>query len=127
MNIMDSLCICKFTMLNNALTISHLREWYHQITGLDLGVEAFMTVGERAFNLKRIVNNQRGISRKDDMLPPRMRTLKKQGEGIDFDVPPLLPMLSEYYDLRGWTEEGRPGPEMIRRLGLDGFASESLR
>ncbi|MBL7174462.1 MAG: aldehyde ferredoxin oxidoreductase family protein [Desulfobacteraceae bacterium] len=127
MNIMDSLCICKFTMLNNALTISHLREWYHQITGLDLSVEAFMTVGERAFTLKRIVNNQRGISRKDDMLPPRMRTLKKQGEGIDFDVPPLLPMLSEYYDLRGWTEEGRPGPETIRRLGLDEFASELLR
>jgi aldehyde:ferredoxin oxidoreductase len=124
MNILDSLCICKFTMLNNALTISHLREWYHQITGRDLSVEGFMKMGERAFTLKRMINNQRGISRKDDMLPPRMRTLKKQGEGFDFDVPPLLPMLSEYYDFRGWTEEGRPTPETIRRLGLDEFVGK---
>jgi aldehyde:ferredoxin oxidoreductase len=127
MNIMDSLSICKFSMLNNALTISHLREWYHQITGRDLSVEEFMKVGERAFTLKRMVNNRRGISRKDDMLPPRMRTLKKQGEGFDLDVPPLLPMLSEYYDLRGWTEEGRPDPETIRRLRLGEFSTELLR
>jgi aldehyde:ferredoxin oxidoreductase len=124
MNILDSLCICKFTMLNNALTISHIREWYHQITGRDLSLEGFMKMGERAFTLKRMINNQRGISRKDDMLPPRMRTLKKQGDRFDFDVPPLLPMLSEYYDLRGWTEEGRPAPETIRRLGLDEFADK---
>jgi aldehyde:ferredoxin oxidoreductase len=127
MNILDSLCICKFTMLNNALTVSHLREWYHQITGRDLSVEAFMGLGETAFTLKRMINNQRGISRKDDILPPRMRTLKKKGEGFDFDVPPLLPMLSEYYELRGWTEEGRPGPETIKRLGLEGFAHTLLR
>lgn len=37
--------------------------------------------------------------------------------------PPLLPMLSEYYDLRGWTEEGRPKSDTITRLGLDEFAS----
>jgi aldehyde:ferredoxin oxidoreductase len=58
------------------------------------------------------------------MLPPRFRTLKKRGGNVDFDVPALLPMLSEYYDLRGWTEEGRPTPETIRRLGLEAFRSE---
>ncbi len=68
---------------------------YHQITGRDPSVEEFMTLGERVFTLKRIINNQRGISRKDDMLAPRMRTLKKQGDGFGFDVPPLLPMRSE--------------------------------
>jgi aldehyde:ferredoxin oxidoreductase len=30
-------------------------------------------------------------------------------------------MLSDYYELRGWTEEGRPNPETIRRLGLEAF------
>ena len=122
MNALDSLCICKFTILNNGLTISHFREWYSLITGNDMSNEGFMMLGERAFTLKRMINNLRGITRKDDILPPRMRTLKKQGEGFDFDVPPLSPMLSEYYDLRGWTEEGRPKAETIRRLGLDGFS-----
>jgi len=123
MNVLDSLSICKFTILNNALTISHFREWYCLITGHDLSNEEFTILGERAFNLKRMINNLRGISRKDDILPPRMRTLKKQGDGFDYDVPPLFPMLSEYYDLRGWTEEGRPGTETIHRLGLDAFSA----
>jgi len=57
--------------------------------------ELAKVLGERVFTLKRIINNQRGISRKDDMLAPRMRTLKEQGDGFDFDVPPLLPMRSE--------------------------------
>jgi aldehyde:ferredoxin oxidoreductase len=124
MTILDSLSICKFTMLSNALTISHFREWLQQITGVGRSLEEFMVLGERAFTLKRMINNRRSITRKDDMLPPRFRTLKKRGGSIDFDVPALLPMLSEYYDLRGWTEEGRPTPETIRRLGLETFRFE---
>lgn len=121
MSILDSLCICKFTMLSNALTISHFREWLQEITGRDYNLEEFMALGERAFTLKRMINNRRGVTRKDDILPPRFRTLKKQGGSINLDVPPLFPMLSDYYDLRGWTEEGRPTPETIRRLGLEAF------
>ncbi len=121
MGMLDSLVVCKFTMLNNALTVSHFRTWLNQITGVERSLEAFMAVGERAFNLKRMINNRRGITRKDDLLPPRMRTLKKRGGSIDFDVPPLFPMLSEYYDLRGWTEEGRPGAQAVSRLGLEPF------
>jgi aldehyde:ferredoxin oxidoreductase len=30
-------------------------------------------------------------------------------------------MLADYYDLRVWTEEGRPQAETIRRLGLEAF------
>jgi aldehyde:ferredoxin oxidoreductase len=124
MTILDGLPICKFTMLSNGLTITHFREWLQQITGVNRSLEEFMALGERAFTLKRMINNRRSITRKDDILPPRFRTLKKKGGSIDFDVPPLLPMLSEYYDLRGWTEEGRPTPETVRRLGLEAFRSE---
>jgi aldehyde:ferredoxin oxidoreductase len=124
MTILDGLSICKFTMLSNGLTITHFREWLQQITGVNRSLEEFMALGERAFTLKRMINNRRSITRKDDILPPRFRTLKKKGGSIDFDVPPLLPMLSEYYDLRGWTEEGRPTPETVRRLGLEAFRSE---
>jgi aldehyde:ferredoxin oxidoreductase len=121
MTILDSLSICKFTLLSNALSISHYREWLQQITGRERSLEEFMTLGERAFNLKRMINNRRGITRKDDLLPPRFRTLKKRGGNIDFDVPALFPMLADYYDLRGWNEEGRPQEETIRRLGLEIF------
>ncbi len=85
-----------------------------------------MALGERAFTLKRMINNRRGISRKDDILPPRFRTLKKRGGTIDLDVPALLPMLSDYYELRSWTEEGRPKPETIQRLGLEAFETRGV-
>jgi aldehyde:ferredoxin oxidoreductase len=29
-------------------------------------------------------------------------------------------MLSEYYEYRGWDEEGIPLPDKLRELGLDG-------
>jgi aldehyde:ferredoxin oxidoreductase len=122
MNVLDALCICKFGVLNNAITMTSLIDWTNLIIGGHLDVDAFMAIGERSFTLKRMINNTRGITRKDDILPPRMRTLKKKGEGFTYDAPPLFPMLSEYYDLRGWSEEGRPDQATLLRLGLDGFA-----
>jgi aldehyde:ferredoxin oxidoreductase len=122
MTILDSLIICKFAMLNNALTVRFFQDWLQQITGRHRSLEEFMALGERAFTLKRMINNRRGITRKDDLLPPRFRTLKKRGGTVDFDVPALFPLLSDYYEIRGWTEEGRPQVETIRRLGLEAFA-----
>ena len=119
MNLLDTLSICKFAILNNAVSLTNLMEWTNDITGSHLDMAGFMQIGERAFTLKRMINNQRGITRKDDILPPRMRTLRKTGEGFDFDVPPLFPMLSKYYELRGWTEEGRPGKDILQKLGLN--------
>jgi aldehyde:ferredoxin oxidoreductase len=121
MTLLDSLSLCKFSILNNAVRLSVMKDWFGLVTGRDVTIEDILLSGERAFTLKRIINNQRGITRKDDLLPPRMRTLKKRGEGFDFEVPPLFSLLSEYYDLRGWTEEGRPGRETLFRLGLEDF------
>ena len=121
MNLFDALSVCKFGVLNNAVTLTNLKDWTNLVTGSNLSIKDFMAIGERSFTLKRMINNTRGITRKDDILPPRMRTLKKKGEGFEFDVPPLFPLLSEYYELRGWTEEGRPEADTVHRLGLVDF------
>ena len=118
MTMADSLIACKFTLLNHASGIPVLAEWYNAITGAEIDVAGFQALGARIFTLKRMINNRRSITRKDDVLPPRWRTLKKIGEGVNLDVPPLAPMLSEYYDLRGWTEEGRPSEAIIKQHGL---------
>lgn len=123
MNLRDSLVFCNFDQLNNAAKGTHVLGWYNLITGRGLNFEDFMTLGERGFQLKRMISNRRGVTRKDDNLPPRLRTLKKVGQDLNFEVPPLYPMLSEYYDLRGWTEEGRPSKETVARLGLKEFAT----
>ena len=118
MTMADNLIACKFVLLNQATGIPVLADWYNAITGADIGVEEFQRLGARSFTLKRMINNRRGITRKDDVLPPRWRTLKKVGEGVDLAVPPAAPLLSEYYDLRGWTEEGRPSQVALKELGL---------
>jgi len=122
MNVEDSLVVCRFAMINGAAQVSDFLDWYNLITGRGIGLDGFLAVGARGFTLKRLVNNRRGVSRKDDILPPRLRTLKKVGDGVDYDVPPVGQLLSDYYDLRGWTEEGRPGRRTMESLGLTEWA-----
>lgn len=122
MSVLDSLVICKFAVIGDATSFGRMAEWLSMVTGSKISVADLNQTGERIFNLKRLINNRKGISRKDDTLPPRMQTLKKVGGDIDFDVPPIGQMLSDYYEVRGWSEEGRPSADTVARLGLAPFA-----
>lgn len=115
----DALLICKFSLLLGALTPSHYLDWFRMITGLDWDMADFLRAGERAFNIKRVYNVRLGISRKDDMLPPRLLTLKRRGEGLEVAMPPVNVMLSDYYEYRGWSEEGVPTKEKLKELEID--------
>lgn len=113
----DSLKLCKF-MMSGGTPISKLVEWLNAITGWDVTFDELMKAGERMYNIKRLFNVKCGISRKDDTLPPRTLTLKRQGEGITVNQPHLGKMLSDYYEYRGWTEEGIPSNDKLEELGL---------
>jgi aldehyde:ferredoxin oxidoreductase len=45
-------------------------------------------------------------------------TLKRIGRGLPSNLPPLGQMLSEYYEYRGWSEDGIPTSERLKELGL---------
>jgi len=117
MGMMDSLKLCKF-ILFGGITLTHIVKWYHSVTGREMTIDDFMKTGERIFNLKRLYNVRLGISRKDDTLPFRSLTFKRMGKGLTPNLPPLGQMLSEYYEHRGWSEEGIPTPEKLKELGL---------
>ena len=117
MGMMDSLKLCKF-ILFGGITLTHIMKWYHNVTGREMTIDDFMKIGERIFNLKRLYNVRLGISRKDDTLPFRSLTFKRIGKGITPNLPPLGQMLSEYYEYRGWSEDGIPTPEKLKELGL---------
>jgi aldehyde:ferredoxin oxidoreductase len=51
-----------------------------------------LAVGSRVVDLERHFNNQRGVDRADDTLP--------------YSLPDFEAALDEYYDRRGWTDEG---------------------
>jgi aldehyde:ferredoxin oxidoreductase len=117
MGMMDSLKLCKF-ILFGGITITDILKWYTHVTGGQMTVDEFIKTGERIFNLKRLYNVRRGVSRKDDILPFRSQTSKRIGEGLTPNLPPMGQMLSEYYEFRGWTEDGIPTDEKLKELGL---------
>jgi aldehyde:ferredoxin oxidoreductase len=117
MGLFDSLKVCKFTMFGG-LKLTPILSWYTMVTGNPMDMTEFVKTGERIFNLKRLYNVRCGISRKDDTLPARFLTLKHEGEGLTPSLPPLGEMLAEYYQARGWSEEGIPRPEKLKELGL---------
>jgi aldehyde:ferredoxin oxidoreductase len=78
-----------------------------------------MRIGERIFNLKRLYNVRCGVARRDDTLPARLLTLPRDAGGAAGCLPDLERMLREYYQVRGWDEDGAPTPAKCRELGLD--------
>jgi len=111
--------------------------WYDQFFGRMLvaatGIEEFADwsyldkVGDRIINLDRAFNVRDGFDRRQDTLPKRfqtepLHTITAEGEGQM--VRSLDKFLDEYYNLRGWTQNGIPAPEKLRELGLDYVAKD---
>ncbi|MDW7772841.1 MAG: aldehyde ferredoxin oxidoreductase family protein [Desulfobulbaceae bacterium] len=114
----DSLIICRFAQVGKAVTATNLLHWLNMITGLQMDMDEFMKIGERIFTLKRLYNTRLGISRKDDTLPPRFLTLNRKDPDLTNQLPPLGRLLGDYYEHRGWSEEGVPLPDKLAELGI---------
>ncbi len=121
----DSMVICRFTaergfgtMLNEEIV-----RVLNYVTGWDLGLEDLETIGERVYNLERMINVSRGVSRADDTLPWRVMNEPipdGPAKGRYCPQADLDAMLDEYYRLRGWSEDGIPTDEKLTELGLKG-------
>lgn len=84
--------------------------------GYDL--QSATLAGERIWNLERLFNLKAGITKKDDTLPPRMLEEPIPSGPAKGQVHELHVMLPEYYQLRGWDENGVPTEEKLKELGL---------
>jgi aldehyde:ferredoxin oxidoreductase len=118
----DAATICKFPMIPpRPLKPGLLVDFLNAVTGWNLTVKDFLTTGERIFNLARMFNVREGITKKDDQLPSRLEEVLKEGgsAGESYPKNELEKLLDEYYQLRGWTADGIPMPETLKRLGLD--------
>jgi aldehyde:ferredoxin oxidoreductase len=119
----DSLIVCRFiaergigTPLNE-----HMAVIAKVGTGFDISLGELEKIGERIYNLERLINVQRGVSRKDDVLPYRvMHEPIPDGLAKGRFCPPeeLDRMLDRFYDLRGWSKDGIPEDWKLRELGL---------
>jgi len=115
---LNALGLCKFLFCGK-IGPPRIAEWTNLVTGWSLTDEELLKIGERLFNLKRMYNYRLGITRKDDFLPPRLLTWDRKEGGAKGNLPHLGKMLNEYYQLRGWSEEGVPIKEKLKELGLE--------
>lgn len=115
----DSLIQCKFVSIagkDESIRFGDQVKLLNYTTGWDISAKEFRMIGERIFNLQRAFNVRLGISRMDDKLPPRMY---EKANPERHSVKPLDPILDEYYEVRGWTPDGKPTKEKLLELGLD--------
>ncbi len=114
----DALVMCLFANIPSELTVSLI----NAACGLDWGVEDMLRSGERAWNLKRAINNRNGLTRANDKLPKAFLEPYTDGPAAGY-VPPLEAMLEAYYAARGWDPEtGRPTRARLLALELPDVA-----
>jgi len=115
--VLDSLVDCCFMQING-LSLTETVEALNAITGETYDPESLMEVGERVFNLQRLINLRDGLTKNDDRLPARLLEPAKTGPRAGRAPIGYERALQEYYALRGWSEEGVPTREVLKKLNI---------
>jgi aldehyde:ferredoxin oxidoreductase len=97
---------------------TRMTEMLNLATGASYTVESLLEAGDRVYTLERLFLNEAGFSRADDTLPKRMLEEPMPEGPAAGHVVELDEMLPEFYELRGWDENGVPTDEKLAQLGL---------
>ncbi len=113
--VVNSAVNCLFTTF--ALGAEDYAPLLSYVTGWDLTADDLMKIGERIYNLERLLLNEYGFDAKDDTLPKRLLTEPLPEGPAKGQVEELDKMLEEYYKLRGWVG-GKPTKEKLKELEI---------
>jgi aldehyde:ferredoxin oxidoreductase len=114
--VFDSSGTCVFTTF--AWTLADLQPQLAAACEGEWTMESLAALGERIWNMERVFNNAAGFTAKDDDLPPRLKTEPAKTGPAKGLVSGIDKMRPEYYQVRGWTPEGVPTADTLKRLGL---------
>jgi aldehyde:ferredoxin oxidoreductase len=129
-SMLDSAELCQFvfgpawTLYGPAETV----EMINAVTGWDITVDELVAVGERRLNLFRVFNAREGLGRKDDKLPKKFfKQLQGTGPTAGFALTheEVDSAIDEYYKLAGWTNDGVPTAETLKKHDIE-WAAEYL-
>ncbi len=114
--VVNSAVNCLFTTF--ALGAENYAYLLSAVTGREMSSDEVMLIGERIYNLERVIMNLYGFDGKDDVLPKRLLEEPMPEGPAKGEVVDLERLKEEYYRLRGW-ENGRPTKEKLRELGIE--------
>jgi aldehyde:ferredoxin oxidoreductase len=85
-------------------------------TGVRFHKKDCLEIGERIFNLERLINVREGIDARHDTLPYRIsEEVLPNSTGGPI---PIKGMLSRYYKLRNWDHNGIPVEKKLQALRI---------
>ena len=123
-NVIDSLIVCKFSRGTYYDGMDDLAKYYTLATGIQITPEELTLAGERIENLARLFNFREGKGTRDfDTLPWKIMNAPVPDDGPakgmvvsdkEFQIG-----LDDYYEARGWTSNGLPTVDKLKKIDLD--------
>lgn len=129
-SMLDSVELCQFvfgpawTLYGPAETV----EMINAVTGWGVTVDELMEVGARRLNLFRVFNAREGLNRNADKLPKKFfKQLQGTGPtaGIALTHEEIESALDAYYKFAGWTNDGVPTRDTLKKHDVE-WAAEYL-
>jgi len=113
-SVFNSLVMCFFANVPPSTVL----DLVNGVTGRQYSLTELIKVGERAWNLKRVINNRLGLTRTNDRLPKGLLEPYEDGGAVGYRIP-FDEMMGSYYDIRGWDPDtGYPSEGKLDELGL---------
>ncbi len=113
--VVNSTVNCLFSTF--ALDVNDYARLLSAVTGWEMDTNEIMKIGERIYNLERVMINEFGFDGRDDTLPRRLLEEPMPEGPAKGHVVELEKMKEEYYRLRGWVN-GRPSEEKLKELDI---------
>lgn len=129
-SLLDTLELCQFVW-GPTWTLygpSDIVTLVNAVTGWRVSLYELMKVGERRLNLLRVFNAREGFGREQDVLPKKFfRPLVGTGPtaGVAIDPQEFEQALDLYYQIMGWSPDGKPTRAKLVDLGIE-WAAEGL-
>ena len=90
-------------------------------TGAEYALDELEKIGDRILNAERLFLVRAGFDRQQDSLPARFTNTPMPDGPVKGVVCHLDEMLEQYYQIRGWSQDGIPSEDKLNDLGLDGM------
>ncbi|MEM3550457.1 MAG: aldehyde ferredoxin oxidoreductase family protein [Candidatus Bathyarchaeia archaeon] len=114
--VVNSTVNCLFTTF--ALGAGDYAQLLSAVTGWSMTEDEILKIGERIYNLERVILNKYGFDGKDDTLPQRLLADPMPEGPAKGQLAELEKMKEEYYKLRGWIN-GAPTKEKLKQLEIE--------
>jgi aldehyde:ferredoxin oxidoreductase len=98
-----------------------IMELLNAATGADYALDELEKIGDRILNAERLFLLRAGFDRRQDSLPARFTDTPMPDGPAKGVVCHLDEMLEQYYQVRGWSQDGLPTEDKLKDLGLDGM------